>query len=107
MSGPYDETIDQCARSQKDNPEALAQLGVPGVLAIHLDEHGLPEQANTVLNRYLQHGDDYAGLVGRPVLLARLQAVAATWDSKGVVEVLDLPLVEAYRLDLGFALEWD
>jgi len=32
-------------------------------------------------------------LVGRPVLLARLQSVAATFDSKGVVEVLDLPVL--------------
>ena len=46
-------------------------------LLMDLDEHGLPAQANTVLNRYLQHGDDYAGLAALPLFLAERAAVRA------------------------------
>ena len=36
-----------------------------------------------------------------------VQNVLADIEQETGLEVLDLPLVEAYRLDLGFALEWD
>jgi len=38
---------------------------------------------------------------------ARVRAVLKSIEDETGLEVLDLPLVEAYRLDLGFPLSWD
>ena len=38
---------------------------------------------------------------------AQVRAVLESIEEKTGLEVLDLPLVEAYRLDLGFPLSWD
>jgi len=38
---------------------------------------------------------------------AQVRAVLKSIEGKAGLEVLDLPLVEAYRLDLGFPLSWD
>lgn len=37
---------------------------------------------------------------------ARLDAVLATIEAESGLEVLDLPLMEPFKLDLGFPLQW-
>ena len=94
--GERSEDISVAVQMSRLGVRLAALSGASHHLLLTIDDaHQLPEEVLGVLLALAARPERAPGLsvvlVGRPVLLARLQAVAASWDSKHVIEILDLP----------------